>query len=112
MLTRAGVCYDLEKTPYKESLIYNKENVITFKFSSEYNQNNFVNKLKANREKINNSLTKRFNLSVEVDLLADIKLYQSIEKRGFLLAIESENVTCLNTIKLNGLMMTPNNLEE
>lgn len=111
MLTRAGVCYNLEVTPYKETINYNNE-LITFNFSSEYNQNNFINKLKANRDKVNNSLSKRFNLIIEVDLLADIKLYQSIEKRGFLLAKESETVNCLNTIKLDGLMMTTKNLGE
>ena len=108
MLTRGGIAYDLNKSPYKHEVIYNNEE-ITFVFSGEYNLNSFKNKLNENRERISESLTKRFKLDITCDLLADIKLYTSIEKRGFLIERNEDKITCLNIIKLDGLNLTTKN---
>lgn len=109
MLTRGGVCYDLVKTPFESTQRYTNQGEMVFKFSSEYNLNNFNNKFKENREKINTSLSKRFNLNINCDLLADIKLYEKIEKRGFLIVGESESIECLNNTTLDGMITTTRN---
>lgn len=78
-LTRiAGVCYDLEKTPYITTL-----GMLTFYFSSKMHLEKFLERFKDNRAKINESLSNRFNIHFSVDSLADILLYKSIETRGF-----------------------------
>lgn len=107
-LTRGGVCYELKNTPFKETFIYG-DNKITFHFSSQYNLDSFLKRLKKNREKINESLSNRFNIYIEFNVLSDIKLYESIEKRGFLITDSNESYLCLNTIKLSGVIKTTKN---
>lgn len=104
MLTRAGVCYDLTKTPY-EVIIRYSTNELKFKFSSEYNLNNFNSKLEENRDRLTESFTKRFGFSVSNDLLADLKLYEKIEKRGFLIESKEGLIKCIQDISLLGMEM-------
>lgn len=101
MLTRYGVAYDLTNTPYQVYVMYDDLKVC-YNFSSKLNKQRFINKAGKNRENINSSLSKRFNITIIYDLLCDIKLYSTVEKRGFLIETESDSYTCLNTIKLNG----------
>lgn len=101
-LTRNGIAYDLKLSPYKLHLKY-KESEITFIFSSQLNVDRFKDKLNENRETINNSLSKRFGFSIVNNTLCDIKLYNTIEKRGFLIDYNKERFECLNTIKLDGM---------
>lgn len=108
MLTRDGICYDLNVTPWNVEIKYPDE-TLKYRFSSEYYLNNFRKKLENNRKKINESLTKRFGIEIENNKLCDIKLYQSIEKRGFLLESKEEKIKCLNNIKLNGQNRTSKN---
>lgn len=107
-LTRGGVAYNFDASPYRYNVDYGSKS-ITFVFSSEFYLNNFIRKLKSNREKINQSLSKRFGFMVEHNILCDIKLYTSIEKRGFLLYKNGERFECLNTIILDGVILTKTN---
>lgn len=102
MLTRNGIAYNLSLSPYKITLKYDKSDYITFKFSSQLYKDNFQNKLKDNRENIKTSLSNRFGFIIINEKLSDIKLYSSIEKRGFLIETKEGIYTCLNTIKLDG----------
>ena len=102
MLTRNGIAYNLSLSPYKVTIKYDKDDHITFKFSSQLYKDNFQNKLKANRENIKNSLSKRFGFIIVNEKLSDLKLYSSIEKRGFLVETKEGIYQCLNTIKLDG----------
>lgn len=79
MRTRNGVYYNLELSGYRHTI-----DNITFVFSSQLHKDKFKKKLTENRNKINVSLSKRFNISVDVPHLADIVLYRKIETRGFL----------------------------
>ena len=101
-LSRGGICYNLEVTPYFITIKYDDRKVI-FNFSSDYYKNKFELKLNEHREKINESLSKRFGLSYFNPLLADIVLYSKVETRGFYLLIDDEEFKCLNNIKLNGV---------
>lgn len=109
MLTRNGIAYDLTLSPYQTIVRYGKEDSIIYKFSSEGNRERFLNKLSENREYYNGSLSKRFNIQITCDKLSDLKLYSSVEKRGFLIETEEKRYTCLNTIRLDGMNLIQEN---
>ena len=75
-------------------------------FSSDLYRRKFLEKQAAHREQLCVSLTKRFGVEVRVPLLADIKLYTTIEKRGFLLVKNGVEVKCLDEITLDGETVT------
>ena len=102
MLTRNGIAYNLNLSPYEVKIKYDKNDYIKYKFSSNLYKENFENKLKSNRENINNSLSKRFGFIIVNEKLCDLKLYSSIEKRGFLIETKEGLYECLNIIKLDG----------
>ncbi len=85
VMTKHGVCYDFKKSPYK----YDR-NGVTFVFSSQLHLEKFTKKIEENRKKINDSLSNRFDLNVDVSALADIVLYKKIETRGFLIVTQEE----------------------
>ena len=82
---------------------------ITFVFSSELYKSKFAARLQENRESINKSLSNRFGVNIICDKIADLRLYQSIEKRGFLIYKGLVKFECLNDITLNGLKLTSKN---
>ena len=102
-LTRNGICYDLEVSPFTIERYYNDHSIVVqYVFSSELYTNKFTEKQNKNRDSINQSLSKRFGLNIQNDLLADINLYSKIEKRGFLIFINGAKVKCLKSITLDG----------
>lgn len=107
-LTRSGVAYDITISPHNHIINYGNI-TLEYIFSSDRYKQIFLKKLEDNREKINSSLINRFSINLEVNLLADLKLYSMTEKRGFLIKTEKEEYRCLSTIKLDGLMMTKEN---
>lgn len=107
-LTRYGVAYDLETSPFELEVHYTEIRYLIFKFSSQLYLDKFKEKIEDNRNKINDSLSNRFGFTIKNDVLADIKLYSSIEKRGFLIK-GKEEYKCLNNIILNGVnLIQPN----
>lgn len=80
MFTRNGVCYDLQRSTYRT-----KVDGLTFVFSSKLHLDKFKKKYCENRDIVNYSLSKRFNVAVDVSQLADVVLYRKIETRGFLI---------------------------
>ena len=103
-LTRSNVAHDLNISPHKVKLDYRYED-ITYVFSSELYKTKFLEKLAENRRSINISLSNRFGFHICNDLLSDLKLYTTIEKRGFLLYKGQVKVECLNNIILDGSQM-------
>ena len=104
MISRNGVYYDLTMSMYR----YKVDN-LTFVFSSKLHLDKFKKKLKENRDIINYSLTKRFNITVDVSQLADIVLYRKIETRGFLIVTDEGNELCQNNITFVGGEVTIQN---
>lgn len=100
-LTRRGIAYDLKISPYRRVIEYGEDDILTYVFSSQQYKDIFERKLQENRDKINESLSKRFNFNIKQDKLADIRLYILTEKRGFLI-IEKEEINCPESIKLDG----------
>lgn len=108
-LTRSNIAYNLEISPHIFDVDYEDGDKLTFVFSSELYMNKFFDSIEDHRNKINHSLSKRFDLNFVNDKLCDIKLYSLIEKRGFLIKRKDEKFKCLNDITLNGLTMTQRN---
>lgn len=106
-LTKHGICYDLSKSPYTVCLWYG-QNVI-YAFSSEVNKIKFIDRLEEHREKITNSLYKRFKMEFDIPLLCDIRLYDSIENRGFYIEVDGRVVQCLEEITLVGTRVDSEN---
>lgn len=107
-LTKSGVAYDLSVSPHKIEMNYH-DNKLIYTFSSQLYKNKFMEKMTENRKKINHSLSKRFGFNIENNMLCDIKLYITIEKRGFLIDNTKERYECLSTIKLDGKNLTTTN---
>lgn len=105
-ITRGGVAYNLTESPYRYNVEYDAARSITFVFSSNLYRNNFIKKLQSNRKTINQSLSNRFGFSIKNDVLCDIKLYLSIEKRGFLIYQNGEKFECQKSIRLDGSNLT------
>lgn len=106
-LTRSNIAYDLNISPHELVVNYPDGN-IKFIFSSELYRNNFASRIKEHRGKINQSLTKRFGFNIKSDKLSDLKLYTTIEKRGFLVYHNEVKIECLNNITLDGNNLTMN----
>ena len=104
MLTRAKVCYNLIKTPYTYKVDYEGQ-TITYHFSSELYKDKFISRIKENRINITYSLSNRFGFHVNSDIIADLRLYSSIEKRGYLISVDGEHIECQNDIILDGLKL-------
>ena len=108
-LTRGKVAYNLEETPYIYKVYYPETNKhITFHFSSEFYRTKFIDTLYVHRQTINESLKKRFKITVNMNLLSDIKNYEKIEKRGFLIESEGQKFKCLKILELDGMKIKRN----
>lgn len=108
MLTRGKVCYNLKNTPYTLSMVYEGKQV-TYHFSSSLYVEKFVCKRDEHRKSITESLSKRFGFTIDSTLIADLRLYSMIEKRGFLLSVDGDYVECQKDIILNGMRMITRN---
>lgn len=101
MITRNGVCYDLQMSPYR----YTKDG-LTFVFSSQIHLDKFKMKYKENRDIVNYSLTKRFKMNVNASQLADVVLYRKVETRGFLIVTAEGKTLCQKSLVYNGWRVT------
>jgi hypothetical protein len=110
-LTRSNIAYDLSISPHRLTVPYG-ESSLTYVFSSDLYRRKFIEKHNDNREHISNSLTKRFGFTVRQPILADIKLYTTIEKRGFLLVKNGVEVQCPDEIILDGERVTLRNSDD
>ena len=99
-LTKNGICYDLKNSPY-----FCYTDFFTFFFSSPAHLVKFRRELEANREWLNDSMTRRFKFNMCLDVLADFSLYRKIETRGFLIINESTGVVyeCPESIEFHGI---------
>lgn len=103
-MTRNGIEYKLELSPYKATV-----DGVTYIFSSVNHLDKFIEKLGENREIINYSLSKRFGFSVNLNILNDIVLYARIETRGFLIEYKGVYFSCKKDIILSGGTPTKKN---
>ena len=104
-LTRNGIAYNLKESPYRLEVPY-KGYSLLYVFSAERYKKKFYDEFIENREKISESLSKRFGFQVHNDLLSDLRLYVAIEKRGFLVMKDEVKIECLENITLDGEKLT------
>ena len=107
-LTRSNIAYDLSISPHRVSVTYG-ESSLEFVFSSNLYKTKFLEKQFINREQIENSLTKRFGVTVRHPILSDVRLYTTIEKRGFLIVKDGVEAQCPDRIILDGERVTLKN---
>lgn len=110
-LTRSKVAYDLNVSPHRHMISYGDDE-ITYVFSSELYRDKFTARVQENRENINHSLSNRFGFTIINDLLCDIKLYITVEKRGFLIMKGQDKLDCLNQVELHGQTIKTLNYEK
>jgi hypothetical protein len=103
-MTKNGVVYNLLMSPFVV-----QTHDVKFVFSSKSHKDKFKEKIDSNRNNLNDKLTKKYGIDVDVSLLADIVLYTMIETRGFLIFDKEGKPLCKNDIVLNGatLMKKP-----
>lgn len=99
MKTRNGIYNQLEESNIDYVVEYDSHK-ITFTFSSQFNKNRFIERLKSSREYFNESLSKRFGCHIALDELCDIHLYSIIEKRGFLIKIDEVMFKCKDKLQM------------
>lgn len=110
-LTRSNIAHNLEISPHRYDVGYPSQTV-QYVFSSELYRQKFIEQYESHRSKINDSLSNRFGFDVDCTSLADLKLYTTIEKRGFLVLLDGEQVKYLEDITLSGERMTKENYNE
>lgn len=95
MKSRNGIYYNLYESEY-----HLKINGVTYWFSSELYKRKFIERYIEERDILNYAQSKRFKINLNLNILADIRTYSSIEKRGFLIEIKGVRYTCLEHINL------------
>lgn len=104
-LTRSNIAYDLTISPHRVIIPYG-ETQIEFVFSSELYKRKFLEKMKDHRKSIEKSLSKRFGFTICTPFIADVKLYTTIEKRGFLLCKDGVEYECQSAVIYDGETVT------
>lgn len=99
-LTKNGVCYELTNSPF-----YSHYKGMAFYFSSIKHKDAFDSKVQVRVPWLNDSISRRFKFSVNMEWVAVIQLYRQVETRGFLIIDYVKGVTyrCLDEIVLDGL---------
>lgn len=100
-LTRSKIAYNLEESPHRLEVPY-KDFHLVYVFSSNLYKNKFYERFIDNRAEISESLTRRFGFRIQSDLISDLRLYSTIEKRGFLVIKDGDKVVCQENIILSG----------
>lgn len=102
--TRRGVYHNLNESKYA---ISNTE--IAFFFSSEYLMNKFLDNYESHRITFNDKIDKLMDTTLNMDMLADIKLYETTEKRGFKVSLKGANMNWQETNQYALRKMTEKN---
>lgn len=104
-LTRGGVCYNLEYSPYLYT-ISTQSQKITLHFSSQFHLNKYKELIKDHINSLSESLSNRFNFTIEAKIIAYLSLYIKCENRGFFITVDENgkrwNIKCQNNLILNG----------
>lgn len=99
-LSPNGVAYNLRSSPF-----ISVRNEIIFYFSSIKHKEKFDLNARIKEEWMNDSFFRRFHFKIESDIIADLQLYEKIEKRGFLIEYRGEFIECLQDVVLGGMQI-------
>lgn len=105
VLTKSGVCYALHRSPFATH-----RNGCNFYFSSLTHLNKFKREVRKKEEWLCDSFSRRFNVGlIDVNIIADIQLYQQVESRGFYITTtDGEVFSSWEEVKLGGLRLSKN----
>lgn len=106
-LSRANVAYDLTISPHTERVSYGETEMV-YVFSSKLYREKFKSRYLEHRESKCLELKRKLGINVKLREVADIMLYASIEKRGFLVWKGTEAIKCVDDITLDGVIVTTN----
>ena len=99
-ITRNGVCYAIEESPFHEDV-----DGYRFYFSSETHRRKFFEKAAIRKSWLTDSLSRRFHLHIDASLLAIFQLYGQVESRGFyVVSGRGEEFRCLDQLRLRVVM--------
>ena len=99
LLTRRGVCKNLEFSPYVYTY-FHEGKVVSFNFSSKLHLDKFTNLRKKNYSMIYNDINKRFKFKIDCTYLADFNLYKKIENRGCFIRFGGDMIKDLDEVSI------------
>ena len=103
--TRRGIYHNLKESEYTVS---NSE--IVFFFSSQVYKEKFLREYRENRETFRNRLIKTGkDIPINLDIIADITLYETVEKRGFRACVGGVDTSCENLYQYALRLVTKKN---
>ena len=103
--TRRGIYHNLKESEYTVS---NSE--IVFFFSSRVYKEKFLREYKENRKDFRNRVIKQGkDIPINLDIIADITLYENIEKRGFRACVGGVDTSCENLYQYALRLVTKKN---
>lgn len=111
MKTVRGIYYNLKESEYTfQSSDYVG---IKFYFSSQFYRNKFAVYYDEEIERFNQSLNNVYKnkFSIKMDILALIRFYVSIEKRGFYLEIDGVGCECVEDLRFDTIMTYKKSLD-
>lgn len=102
MKTARGVYHDLKESEYIVTV-----DGIKFYFSSELYRQKFLKKSWDEKERFNESLNRVYKNQFDLsgDVLAWIRLYNRIEKRGFYIVVDGVEIECLENLAFDVTMI-------
>ena len=100
-MTRDGIEINLRKSPYRVTVGDN-----TFVFSSALYAKKFSERLEERKQQLARSLSYHYKINMELPGVAEIALYQQIEKRGFYIIMKGGIAECPEQVKLSGAKLT------
>ena len=98
MLTKNGICYDLESSPFVCTTPF-----FEYRFSSGTHLRKFKENVDVRKSWLNDSMSRRFHIDVDMEILAELQLYMQVETRGFYVTNGVETWRSAENIRLSGL---------
>ena len=96
-MSKRGICYTLSSSPYF---------VQYFDIKLFFSSKNYLEKFNETFEticaRLQNEMLRRFGIDYDMSLLALLKAYRMVEKRGFYITVGGEPVTCQDQLLLCG----------
>ena len=95
MKSARGIYYDLKESEYSVSLLINGENIDLY-FSSKFTRLRFMEKIGSIIEKEDLKLSSFYKVKIDTSKLSILYLYKKIEKRGFRVLINGNEINDSN----------------
>lgn len=95
MKTVRGVYHNLKESEFVHTI-----GEIRFYFSSQLYKDKFISRYLKEKERFNDSLNRVYKDKFDIagDVLAWVRLYSKIEKRGFYIVVNGDEITCLEDL--------------